>query len=167
MDVLKDGDVVRLTGDGWDQVTENYPEIYSGAVLTLRDVSSLNRETYWGNFVEDPDDTEPWIMNTGSYSSYRVEKVRIVGYPEFDLPFRDCFRDCDRDSEVNPNHYKRSIEGLGVEVIEILEFFFEEDPLLFNAGKYLLRAGHKGDLVTDLEKLKWYVQRRIDKEQEN
>lgn len=68
------------------------------------------------------------------------------------------------EDEVNPRHYKRSIEGLGVEVIEILEYFFGDDPLLFNAGKYLLRAGHKGDLVIDLEKLIWYVQRRIDKE---
>jgi len=49
-------------------------------------------------------------------------------------------------------------------VIEILEEFFSDDPLLFNAGKYLLRCKEKGNLKQDLGKMIWYAQRRISKE---
>ena len=38
---------------------------------------------------------------------------------------------------------------------------------LWNAGKYLLRAGHKEYYVQDLEKAVWYIQREIDKAKEN
>ena len=67
---------------------------------------------------------------------------------------------------VNPQHYKRSKEALGVEVIDILEYFFPDDPLMWQVGKYMLRAGHKDGLVQDLEKARWYLDRRIAKELE-
>lgn len=66
--------------------------------------------------------------------------------------------------KLNPAHYQR----FPVEVIEITEH------LNFNRGnavKYLARAGHKdgADVLTDLRKAEWYVQReiaRLKKEQE-
>lgn len=62
---------------------------------------------------------------------------------------------------VNPQHYKRSQEVLGVEVIDILEYFFPDDPLMWQVGKYILRAGHKDEFVQELEKARWYLDRRI------
>jgi hypothetical protein len=34
---------------------------------------------------------------------------------------------------------------------------------LGNAVKYIWRAGEKGDLITDLEKARWYIDREIQR----
>lgn len=70
--------------------------------------------------------------------------------------------------QINPEHYRRAIDLVGVEVIDILEAFFPDDPLLFNAGKYLLRQGHKpgADKNTDREKAVWYINRAIARDME-
>lgn len=65
------------------------------------------------------------------------------------------------DPVNRPSHYTR-IPGL--EVIDVLEAFFGTDPLLWQVGKYILRAGHKDDLTQDLKKAAWYLNRRIEKE---
>lgn len=61
------------------------------------------------------------------------------------------------DDPVNhPPHYRRG----GLEAIDVIEAFglgFH----LGNAVKYILRAGHKGDTVEDLEKARWYIDREI------
>ena len=60
-------------------------------------------------------------------------------------------------SAVNrPEHY----QGKRFDVIDIIEEF----NLGFNLGntaKYVLRAGKKDDIVQDLEKAKWYIEREI------
>lgn len=38
----------------------------------------------------------------------------------------------------------------------------ESDALLWNAAKYISRAGKKGDRMEDLKKARFYLQRRID-----
>ena len=55
------------------------------------------------------------------------------------------------------------------EAIEVLEEFFESDPLLWQVGKYILRHEHKGNSIQDLEKAAWYLNRKINKlkEQQN
>ncbi|GMO55560.1 MAG: hypothetical protein Ta2A_00510 [Treponemataceae bacterium] len=50
------------------------------------------------------------------------------------------------------------------EVIDVLEDWFPTDPLLWQVGKYIARAGHKGATLQDLEKASWYLARRIAKE---
>lgn len=62
----------------------------------------------------------------------------------------------------HPNHYN-AVEGMP-EVWDILDAFFPDDPDLWNAGKYLLRAGHKDGVAQELGKLIQYVERRISKE---
>ena len=58
-------------------------------------------------------------------------------------------------SEVDhPAHY--TAHPSGVEVIEITE---QMGFCLGNAFKYLARAGLKGDLLTDLRKALWYIER--------
>lgn len=67
------------------------------------------------------------------------------------------------DMVNSPPHYTKH----KWEVIEILEEFFPNDPLLFNVGKYLLRSPYKGNAVQDLEKAVWYLQRKINKLKED
>ncbi len=68
-----------------------------------------------------------------------------------------------RDPAVDhPDHYNSNPSG--VECIDVVEH------MGFNVGnavKYLWRAGSKGDVVEDLKKARWYVEReiaRIEKE---
>lgn len=64
--------------------------------------------------------------------------------------------------QVNPSHYKRSLDVLGVEVFDILQFFFPQDPIGWQVGKYALRAGHKDSELTDWHKLVWYAQKKVE-----
>ena len=50
-----------------------------------------------------------------------------------------------------------------VEVLDVLLAAFGSEPLLFNAGKYLLRAGRKWDAVEDLRKAVFYLEREISR----
>ena len=65
------------------------------------------------------------------------------------------------DPVHNPPHYKSG----GIEAIDVIEAF----KLGFHLGnvvKYVLRAGRKGDALEDLEKAAWYLDREIDKLEE-
>jgi len=62
------------------------------------------------------------------------------------------------DPVHNPSHYKSG----GIEVIDVIEAF-ELNFRLANVIKYVLRAGRKDDLLQDLEKAAWYLDREIDK----
>jgi len=58
----------------------------------------------------------------------------------------------------HPPHYLFSSK---FEVIEVLEEWFPTSPLLWQVGKYIARAGRKGDELTDLKKAKFYLDRYI------
>lgn len=58
----------------------------------------------------------------------------------------------------HPPHYKTN----GLEAIEVLEAFFEDDPLGWQIGKYILRYKKKNGLE-DLQKAEWYLKRLIGK----
>lgn len=61
------------------------------------------------------------------------------------------------DPVHSPQHYRG--KG-GLEAIDVIEAF-DLNYRLGNAQKYLLRAGKKGDAVTDLRKAIWYLEREI------
>lgn len=68
--------------------------------------------------------------------------------------------------EVNsPAHYKSG----GLEVIDVIEAFDidKKSGHLQNVIKYGLRAGEKGDLQTDIDKLVWYAKRLQARVREN
>ena len=65
------------------------------------------------------------------------------------------------DPVHNPPHYKSG----GIEVIDVIEAF-DLNFRLANVIKYVLRAGRKGDALEDLEKAAWYLDREIDKREE-
>lgn len=184
---IDEGDIVRLSGGSWPKHLEATHR--QGSVHRVVSVKELPgdgfkfsvrfQESRRNKFYVSDDPKHPWHVEVLGNPDKEREAYNPEGAERLEKLLTHFGKDTSvlwsgvgdssesigfEEDEVNPHHYKRSIEGLGVEVIDILEFFFGDDPLLFNAGKYLLRAGHKGDLVTDLEKLKWYVQRRIDKE---
>ena len=64
----------------------------------------------------------------------------------------------DVDMVNQPPHYTST----KYEVIDILEEFFKDDPLLWQCGKYLLRCKGKGNLEQDLSKMIWYAKRKIE-----
>lgn len=58
----------------------------------------------------------------------------------------------------HPTHYNESPSG--VECIDVVEH------MNFNRGnamKYLWRAGSKGDVIEDLKKARWYIEREISR----
>lgn len=58
----------------------------------------------------------------------------------------------------HPSHYNENSKG--IECIDVVE------ELTFNTGnamKYLWRAGHKGDIIEDLKKARWYIDREIQR----
>ena len=58
----------------------------------------------------------------------------------------------------HPTHYNRG-KYEAIDVIEDWQMNFN----LGNALKYLSRAGHKDDIVQDLKKAKWYIDREIQR----
>jgi hypothetical protein len=68
------------------------------------------------------------------------------------------FFDKKKESVNHPSHYNNNPSG--VECIDVVEH------MTFNIGnaiKYLWRAGLKGDLVEDLKKARWYIDREIQR----
>ena len=63
------------------------------------------------------------------------------------------------DSVNHPGHYTFG----RYEVIDVLEDWFPADPLLWQVGKYIAMAGHKGNMLEDLKKAAWYLNRRIER----
>lgn len=58
-----------------------------------------------------------------------------------------------------PPHYRAHPSGIEcIQVTEHLSF------LRGNAIKYLWRAGQKGNIIEDLEKARWYIEREIELE---
>lgn len=62
------------------------------------------------------------------------------------------------DEVNNPAHYTFG----KYEVIDVLEDWFPKEPLLWQVGKYIARAEHKGKQLQDLKKARFYLQRKID-----
>ena len=63
---------------------------------------------------------------------------------------------------TNPDHYKSHPSG--VECIQITEHM---NFCTGNAIKYLWRAGQKGNVLDDLRKAAWYVDREIKRLSDN
>lgn len=65
------------------------------------------------------------------------------------------------DPVNNPAHYS---EGREYEPIKVAEDWgLDKDAYLFNAFKYISRAGRKGSMLQDLEKSRWFLDRRIQR----
>ena len=58
----------------------------------------------------------------------------------------------------HPKHYNMG-KYEAIDIIEDWQMNFN----LGNALKYLSRAGHKDDIIQDLKKAKWYIDREIQR----
>lgn len=58
------------------------------------------------------------------------------------------------------NHPKHYTFGK-FEVIEVLMDWFPDAPILWQVGKYIARAKHKGNPLEDLKKARWYLDYQI------
>lgn len=79
-------------------------------------------------------------------------------------------------SIINPQHYQHTLkrsstlqlppgmEELPIQVVDIAEAFCIEDPHLFTAVVYLLRAGRKetADYKDDVGKAIWWLKRSLE-----
>ena len=69
------------------------------------------------------------------------------------------FKKQEKEAVDHPSHYGGDTPH---EVIKCLEAWgLEFDALRWNAVKYIARAGKKGDMLTDLRKAAFYLNRRI------
>ena len=146
---IKVGDRVRLTGTLFKSyIPEEVERSERGEISVTRvDLEDERYPRVW--IINDSGDEESYYVSPGWDMELFEEETTQVDNPKHMVE--------------SPSHYTRSKEGLGLEVWDILDFFFPDDPHLWNVGKYLFRAGHKDDFVQDLEKLKQYVDRRIEK----
>lgn len=64
-----------------------------------------------------------------------------------------------KEAVNHPQHYGG--ENNQYEAIKVIEAW-ELDFCLGNAVKYISRAGKKDNIVQDLKKAKWYLERKID-----
>lgn len=95
---------------------------------------------------------------------YIVDKARACGHCGWKFP--DQLQQTDapsidnsvEQSKINPPYYKAG----KIEVIDIIEYF-DLGFHLGNVVKYVARAGRKGDVVEDLKKAQWYLERYIER----
>lgn len=66
--------------------------------------------------------------------------------------------DRDKGAPENRPYY----DAGNLKAIDIIEAYARDNFLRGTALKYLMRAGRKGDRVSDLRKAIWYIQREID-----
>jgi len=65
----------------------------------------------------------------------------------------------ENDNVNHPSHYTFS----KFEVIDVLQEWFPDNPLLWQVCKYLARAKHKNNYIEDLEKARFYLNREIER----
>lgn len=61
------------------------------------------------------------------------------------------------DAVNHPSHYTFG----KFEVFDVLMDWFVKTPLLWQVGKYIARADHKGNALEDLKKARWYLDKEI------
>lgn len=103
----------------------------------------------------EEDDTEPDscpFCNCECYADALWESVT-----EFET--KHVVKHVTDDAVNRPSHY---CEGRKYEPADVAEDWgLDKDAYLFNVFTYIARAGRKDDIVQDLEKARWYLDRRI------
>lgn len=97
-------------------------------------------------------------MDCGNFYRYGVG----LAFCPHEIPSPFTNPPIDNETVNHPPHYTFG----KFEVVEVLDDWFRHDPLLWQVGKYLARASHKGNLIEDLNKAKWYLDRKISQTNE-
>lgn len=161
--------VVDKFGDTWTRTTNGNGN-WVWALGDYEEGAPIYGATQTGTL---PTALEPYTLELLTYAEH--SRIAISGYnpaewkdpgnlPEGQEWCEDCGEGHPTENDpVNPGHYQGFSNG--AEVIDITE------NLTFSAGnavKYLSRAGridgqNKGNVLEDLRKAQWYVQREIDR----
>lgn len=128
-------------------VRQQFPNAYMMAVLTRWCTDEFEQHT---NFAPRILEAENWVDFPWDLPANPPNVLSHL-MPETNDP-------------INPNHYRRMINGQPIQAIDVIEAF----NLNFrrgNAAKYLLRAGEKDPKKEreDLQKCRWYIDREIEK----
>lgn len=83
-----------------------------------------------------------------------------LGWNKLELPVQP--EGARHDMVNRPPHYTFG----KYEVLDVLQDWFSQEPLLWQTVKYLARAGRKGPMMEDLRKAEFYLKRRIEQEGE-
>ena len=106
-------------------------------------------------YLEVEDDVAPDccpVTNCGCWGDACWEPVA-----EFET--RRIVKHVTGDAVNKPSHY---CEGRKYEPADVAEDWgLDKDAYLFNVFTYIARAGRKDDILQDLEKARWYLDRRI------
>jgi hypothetical protein len=73
--------------------------------------------------------------------------------------YADTHKIINKEMVNHPSHYNFS----KYEVIEVLDEWFSDNPLIWQVVKYLARAKYKGNELEDLKKAQFYLNRKIAK----
>lgn len=147
------GGTVGVVECSWNQDHDRIRNERKGQVSLFDHGNPMRGGFFWNSFAEQ--DTVQW-QSENKMDEYSREPI---GFVEEIKPLIFSTRTENPVDMVNhPPHYQQG----GMEVIDVLQVFFPEDPLLWQVGKYIMRAGKKGDIVEDLEKAAWYLARRIE-----
>lgn len=115
-------------------------------------------------------------MVIDDYIRVNEHNAVCAGFGYARMPLQKIVSDSEPEPEqegnaVNaPSHYawlggalSKQVKNVGdVEVFHVLMSAFDKEPLLWQVGKYLLRAGRKDDRRQDLEKARWYLTKAIN-----
>lgn len=96
------------------------------------------------------------LLSETEYIGYDLNKPKTSNN-KWSFPQSDIICLYKPNDPINPNHYKTNS---GIECIDIAEWF---PYTIGNAIKYLWRNGKKDDVLQELKKAEWYIQRTIDK----
>ena len=77
---------------------------------------------------------------------------------DLDCPFHHPKHGTSNDPVNHPSHYTFG----RFEVIDVLQDWFPTNPLLWQIVKYVARAQHKGNMLQDLKKAQFYLNKAIE-----
>lgn len=123
---------------------------------TLTKIEITTRIEYGRKVVEEGQTFNVGLFSDAGHAWLDEPYLFYVGPSEFRVVPEEA--QPEPDPVNSPPHY---VYG-SFEVIDILDESFPDDPHLWAAGKYLLRAKRKGNEKQDLEKAIFFIKRRIE-----
>lgn len=151
-----DSEGAAVTEDGWSQLSAEGRNRWRNRYRELRSSrpegpSPLELEWKGAReLYELADNAKPWAMLSLTERRQWRKFYRATGVEHQERSAAE------HDPVNHPSHYTSSPSGIEcIQVTEHMTF------CLGNAVKYLWRAGEKGNLIQDLEKAVWYINREI------
>lgn len=100
---------------------------------------------------------DPLTSSQNDYYSKQLKKIDQM-LDICNKQIRENYDNKNKEMINHPSHYNKG-KFEAIDVIEDWQLNFN----LGNTVKYISRAGHKDDIIQDLKKSLWYLQREIDR----